>query len=93
MTGKNVTSVKEEDKIEKQEVLVYPNPAISQISFNRNFKTIEIISEQGKLAMSLKNIETNKDISLVGLPSGNYIVKALDEDNKYYYDKLIVVKE
>ena len=82
-----ITSVDESDKIkDKSEILLYPNPTngIFTIKSENPIKQIEIFDFTGKLIHQTNN----KHIDIKTSPSGIYLVKVKDIDNKTYTGKV-----
>lgn len=68
-----------EVKVDKESIMLYPNPATNFIKINNKNKTglvqVQIYSASGELVKQGK-YPTNSEINISDLPAGVYIVKA-----------------
>lgn len=88
----NVTGIN--NIINNENVAVYPNPAIKNISISseKKINEIRIIDLQGKQVLKLENLDTEKcDIDVSKLKEGVYFIMIM-HDNKMVSKKLIITK-
>lgn len=75
-----------ENHIYTKELIIIPNPAISEISFkdfkSGDFDSIEIFSVEGKVVMTKRKLISNR-IDISELKSGCYFVKISGENSDY----------
>lgn len=65
----------------------YPNPAVSEVHFNREIGELKIFDIGGKQVTSFNKKSTSFDIS--SLQEGVYLIKGKTDKNIYFYKKLI----
>jgi photosystem II stability/assembly factor-like uncharacterized protein len=68
-------------------MVLYPNPANSEVLLNMKFKSIQIIDFQGKFVTSFKDINS---IDISQIPNGLYWVKAIDDQGVFATQKLLI---
>lgn len=74
-----------------EELLIYPNPATSRISFNKviDGSEIKIYDLNGNLLLDIVCYSNSPVINVSHLPEGLYIYKVITPDNKTYSGKFI----
>lgn len=75
------------EKVSKNRIEVYPNPAVDFIRVPMSIVSAEILTISGQRVLLMDNIE---DEIRFDLPSGIYIISTLDESGNRYSTKLTV---
>lgn len=70
----------------KEDFNFNPNPAIDFINLNKEFKSISVYSIDGKLINTYNGV---KEINVSFLSKGTYIIKAINENDLSFSEKLI----
>ncbi|TDP58690.1 T9SS-dependent choice-of-anchor J family protein [Flavobacterium dankookense] len=80
----------------KQNILIYPNPATSNVnielnSSDENIHSIQVVDMLGKIVLNQQNITSNNiTINTSLLSKGIYLIKINSENNNYLVEKLII---
>jgi len=77
-------------EIEKSELIVYPNPASSNLTIEApsSIKSIKVVNMQGKLVYSDFSNKTNVSLNIIDLPRGIYFVM-VNSGNQLITKKII----
>lgn len=70
-------------------VMLYPNPANSYFSINKNVASIEIYTITGQLVKSYQDVTADSSINIEEMSKGIYMVKCIDENQASKTFKLI----
>jgi hypothetical protein len=70
------------DEIYDATLVVYPNPASSEITLNGNEEVVEIYDMNGRLIKSINTPEINPKVDVRDLPQGLYLIKSMDQTTK-----------
>jgi hypothetical protein len=76
------------DKKQFNSPFCYPNPASTEITFTKEFTSVEISNMQGKVLQ--ETMQSNSfNVSLFS--NGWYIISAIDKNGFKQYQKLLIV--
>jgi len=82
-----ISSVKEETKVNINELKIYPNPTDYNLTTHIDLilKELFILNLNGEIVLKSQH----KEIDVSGLVSGIYIVKCITSENKQYFKKFV----
>lgn len=72
-----------------EEMVLFPNPAASFVSWNIDLDELQVYDLNGKLIIHEKVAASEKELSIHHLNSGIYTILAIDQEGNYRYGKLI----
>jgi len=86
--------IEEFEIMQKQQLIVYPNPAQEQVQFAINIQgekidAFEIYDNSGRLIAQQKSDNYLVSFSIVDLPQGMYIVKILSNNQKQFVGRFV----
>jgi len=86
--------IEEFEIMQKQQLIVYPNPAQDQVQFAINIQgekieAFEIYDNSGRLIAQQKSDSYLVSFSVVDLPQGMYIVKIISNNQKQFVGKFV----
>lgn len=84
-----VTSVDEENEVEKPNILVHPNPCASVISFSSDLSLIEIFNQSSKMVLRYENYSQSNYIDVEHFKPGIYFYRVLDAAGCHSTGKII----
>ena len=88
----NVTSDDHDIEIESLQILnLYPNPATSTVSFDKNLNSYTIYNVQGQKVFE-KSENNSKSISIDQFPIGEYFISGLGDQGLLYSGKFLKMK-
>ena len=70
------------DELYDATLVVYPNPASSEITLNGNEEFVEIYDMNGRLVKSINTPEITPKVDVRDLPQGLYLIKSMDQTTK-----------
>ena len=70
------------DELYDATLVVYPNPATSEITLNGNEEIVEIYDMNGRLVKSINTPEITPKVNVSDLPQGLYMIKSMDQTTK-----------